>query len=339
LEYLTNFSMIIGGLILLVIGGELIVKGAVGIALNFNISTVIIGLTIVSIGTSAPEIMVSINAALTNHPDIAIGNIVGSNISNILLVLGTSALFYPIIIDKKLITRDLPFLIILTFLIILLCWTGKILSIFEGVILITCLISYILYTIKYSTPKTIMSQSEHEDYDKDLKDIEKEIHEIEEEIKEEELVKMKNSKAVIFIALSLLCLGTGAEILVDGAANLARFFGIKESIIGLTIVAIGSSAPELATCVVAAYRKHADIVAGNIIGSNLFNIMAGLSIASIITPVEVSDEFVYYDNWIMLIATCIFSLIVFYKHKVTRIAGLWFVILYVTYIISKFLNI
>jgi len=331
--------MIIGGLILLVIGGELIVKGAVGIALNMNISTVIIGLTIVSIGTSAPEIMVSIHAAMSNHPDIALGNIIGSNISNILLVLGTSALFYPIIIDKKLITRDLPFLIILTFLLLLLCWTGKEISVFEGITLSTCMVLYLLYTIKYSTPKSIMSQSEHEDYDKDLKEMEKEIHEIEEEIKEEDLVKIPNSKALIYIALSLACLAIGAEILVEGAANLARFFGIKESIIGLTIVAIGSSAPELATCVVAAYRKHADIVAGNIIGSNLFNIMAGLSIASIITPVEVSDEFVYYDNWIMLMATCVFSLVVFYKHKVTRIAGLWFVILYVTYIISKFINI
>lgn len=339
MEYLANFSMIIGGLVLLVIGGELIVKGAVGIALDMNISTIIIGLTIVSIGTSTPEIVVSINAALNNHPDIAMGNIIGSNISNILLVLGASAVFYPIIIDKKIITRDLPFLIILTFFIVLLCWTGKVLSLFEGIILVLCLVAYFSYTIKYSTTKSIMSQSKHDDYAKDMTKLEQEIHEIEKEVEEEKFVKIEMFKAIIYIILSLLFLGFGADILVEGAVDLARMFGIKESVIGLTIVAIGSSAPELATCIVAAYRKHADIVAGNIIGSNLFNIMAGLSIASIITPIEVSDEFIYYDNLIMLMATCLLALIVFYKHKMTRIAGLGFLILYVSYIISKFMNI
>lgn len=322
MDYLLNFGMILGGLILLVLGGDLIVRGAVGIATRIKVPTLVIGLTIVAIGTSAPEIVVSIQAALANHPDIAMGNIIGSNISNILLVLGISAIIYPISINSLIISRDTPFLIGLTMFFILMCATNTVISRNEGIGLVILLVIYLSYTI-ISAKAAKMSK----------KEIEEIKHEIEDEVPKDKNVYMD----IFFIAVSIPTLAYGADILVVGASNLALSVGISESVIGLTIVAIGSSAPELAACVVAATQKHPDIVVGNIVGSNLLNILAGISSAAIITPIRVEQTFIDYDNWVMLGATIVFAIIIMFAKKISRAVGILFASAYLFYITSKFL--
>ncbi len=315
------FFLISGGLVLLFMGGEVLVRGAVALANHVGVPTLVVGLTVVAFGTSAPELVVSIQATLTDHPNIALGNIFGSNISNILLVMGVSAAIYPIAIDPSIIKRDSPILILLTIIIIIFCWTNYTLEIWEGVVLTISLILYLSYTVLTA-----------------LKGGKKDTSHLEEEIKEELPADISNISSLVHIAIGIAMLAYGANILVDGSVQLATMFGISEGVIGLTIVAIGSSAPELATCIIAAYRKHSDIIAGNIIGSNLLNIMAGLGIAAMIKPLSVSDEFFIFDIWFMLAATLVMALIIHLRAKISKTVGLIFVLSYIGYIAIQFMK-
>jgi len=312
------FFQIAGGLTLLFLGGEALVRGSVAIARHLGVPVLIIGLTLVAMGTSAPELMVSISASLAGHPDIAIGNVVGSNIANILLVLGLSAIIYPVSINYKIKTRDNPAMLAITLLGSFFLWSEKIVTTTEGIILILCAVIYMLYT----------SLAEYKE-----KRLLAEI-----KIEQELPPDLKNWLAIIFVLLGILALTYGASILIEGSSSLARLFGISEAVISLTLVAAGTSAPEIATCVVASYHKNSDIIAGNVVGSNIFNIMFGLGGASVANSLAVSDGFLKLDIWFMIFVTLMLIITFIFSKKINRFTGIVFFVFYIGYIASQFYN-
>ncbi|WP_339838074.1 calcium/sodium antiporter [uncultured Flavobacterium sp.] len=259
-----NFFYIISGLVLLVVGGNWLLKSAVGLSYRLNISKIIVGLTVVSFATSLPELIVSVQAALDGHPDIAVGNVLGSNIGNIGLVLGIVLLINAIQIDKSFFSTDWPTkMIASTLLFVFLLMDGK-LSRGEGFTFIVLLILFLLYLVKQNK-KVIADISE---------------------IKEE---AMPYIKIFGFLAIGGFALWAGSELLVEGAVNLAKTIGVSERVIAVTVVSIGTSIPELASSVIASIKKENDISIGNIIGSNIFNILSVLGITAIIKPIENID--------------------------------------------------
>ena len=307
--------LIILGLLLLLAGGEVLVRGAVGIARRYNISPLIIGLTIVSFGTSAPELMVSLQAALGGNPDIAIGNVVGSNIANLALVLGLTVIIFPIIIDKNTLRIDWPVMMVAS----LLFWyfiSDGVISMYDGIFFVSILAAYIFYLF-YNSSKS----------------------EGDEEVLELEGFKVKwmQSLSVMLSLVALGCVGLiiGADFLVDGASKIASEFGVSDHIIGVTIVAFGTSVPELATSCIAAFKKQTDISVGNLIGSNIFNIFAILGITSIVTPITLQEEsLLQWDVfWMLGIAFLILPFTVF-GLKLQRWKGFVLFILYVVFMYS-----
>jgi cation:H+ antiporter len=291
---------IIGGLLLLVAGGESLVRGAVSVANKLGISVIIIGLTIVAMGTSAPEMVISILATMEGHPDIALGNVIGSNIANILLVLGLTALVYPVATNPDVTKRDGILMVMVSVLLLIFMLGGQITRL-EGLIFLGVLVAY-LFTMfirarRDSSPEII------------------------EEFEEETSFNYKWPWAVVMIGAGFVLLVVGADIMVTGAAEFARIFGVSEAVIGSTIVAIGTSAPELVTCVVAAYRKHSDIAVGNIVGSNLFNIIAVLGVAATSVPMDVNEQFLKADIWIMLAASTLLIPLMLSGKRISRTEG------------------
>ena len=311
---------IIGGFILLLIGGELLVRGAVALAKSWGMPTLVIGLTVVAFGTSAPELVVSGKAALDGHAGIALGNVIGSNISNILLVLGIAALIYPIAIDSKLGKFDGISMVLATVLVIAFMMTGGELSLIEGVILLLSLIAYLLITLRNTRRDKAMAEAQ--------------IHEIEEQVH----VSVNSWQAGGLVAIGIACLVFGADFLVGGAVSLARILGMSEAVIGLTLVAVGSSAPELATSVVAAFRRHSDVAMGNIVGSNLFNLLGILGIASIAAPIDVDPVFIKFDVWVLLAATLVLFGLMRFGKKIGRIMGGILALGYISYIVTLFMS-
>lgn len=263
-----NFILIVSGLILLVLGGNWLLKSAIGLSLKCNISKIIVGLTIVSFATSAPEMIVSVKAALSGFSDIALGNIIGSNIANIGLVLGVVLLINAINLDTTFLRLDWPVTMVTTILLFIFLIIDGVLSRSEGVIFIVILILYIIYLIKINTKI-----------------------ETEADFKNEQKISGNLSFKMIFIFLVLGGFGLwlGSELLVNGAVNLANNFGVSERVIAITVVSIGTSIPELASSIIAAVKKESSISIGNIIGSNIFNILSVLGITSIIHPIENID--------------------------------------------------
>ena len=294
------------GFVMLVKGADWFVSGAVCIADRFHIPPIIIGLTIVAMGTSAPEAAVSITSAFAGVADITVGNIVGSNIMNVLVILGLSATIVPLTVTKSTIRVDLPFLTAITVLLLVLGFNGTI-SFIDGVILIACFIGYITYliisTIKYSS-----------------------------QVEDEEITTMKISKAIplLFIGMGLIVLGSNFA--VDAATEIARILGMSERTIGLTIVALGTSLPELFTSVAAAIKGNADIAVGNIVGSNLFNILFVIGISSLIIPVPFATAFI--TDMVICIAISIFLWVICKaKRNIPRWSGLVMLAAYAGYLV------
>ncbi len=254
------------GLVALFFGGEFLVKGATGVARHFRLSPIVIGLTVVGFGTSAPELLVSLQAALEGQPAIAIGNVVGSNIANILLILGISVLIAPLVIPVKKLWRDFGFMLAATGILWLMLVNGSI-SRLEGLILMAGLIAFLI--VAFVTGK------EEPDVNADP--------------------LPPQWKAWAYTLGGLVVLVIGARLLVDSSIIIARQFGISEAVIGLTIVAVGTSLPELATSVIAAYRKHTEIAVGNIVGSNIFNIFGILGVTALIAPIPADPRFAAID--------------------------------------------
>jgi len=303
-----NYFYLLLGLAVLVYSGDLLVKGAVGIALKLNITPLIVGLTVVSFGTSAPELFASIKAANFGNPEIAIGNVVGSNIANLALVLGITAMIFPVAVARKILKKDWMVMVYATVLFFILSLDGE-LDASDGVIFIVSLVGYLGY-LYYVNKKSV----------------------------DEEEIEGAEEKAKTFFLLSILLLAGfiglyfGAEWFLKGAISIAEDNNIDDYIIGVTVVAFGTSVPELATSAIAAYRKHSDISIGNLIGSNIFNIFAVLGITSTIKPLPVPDE-VLTNNiyWMLGIALILFPMIYFNK-SINRWNGFLLFGLYVSYI-------
>ncbi len=314
-----TYLFLILGLATLIIGGEFLVKGAVGIAKKFHISSLVIGMTVISFGTSAPELIVSIKAALSGNPAIAIGNVVGSNIANIALVLGLTVIIFPIIVDRNSKILDWPVMMGASILFYLFAFDNIIES-WEGIIMVIILVSFTGYLIVSSRKKT----------KRNLK--------LEETKLDEAAKKVNVGKSILFVFLGLIGLYFGAEWLLNSAVTIAEDFGMSQTVIGITIVAFGTSVPELVTSCVAALKKETDISIGNLIGSNLFNILAVIGTTSIIKPIAVEQTVIDSDMiWMLAISLLLLPLMLIGK-KLGRIKGLLLFSIYVIYIVILLIN-
>lgn len=280
-----NFILIIGGLLLLIFGGDWLLKAAVALSLKLNISKAIIGLTVVSFATSAPELIVSINAALNGAADLSLGNVIGSNIANLGLVLGITLILTSINVSKSFYKTDWPVMLLASVLLYFFLWNDAVITTIEGLILFSLLIAFLVYLLKFQKVKN------------------------DEELPEEE--SSSNLKITFFLILGGLGLWLGSELLVKGATKLAQQFGVTERIIGITVVSIGTSIPELAASIIAIIKKEKAISLGNLIGSNIFNILAVLGITSIITPIQLNDKGLLSSDifWMMAIAFAVLPLV------------------------------
>ena len=275
-----DILMMLVGLVLLFFGGEGLIKGAVSLARNFGFSKLLVSAVVVGFGTSMPEMTVSVGAALTGASDIAVGNVVGSNIANILLIVGLAAVLCPIFVSGSAVKRDAFVMLAASLILCGLALTGRI-TFIAGFGMVAALIAYVAWS-----------------YHQDKKGgLETAAH-IEEDIEGE--LQLSRLKATVYALGGLVLLIGGAYLLVEGAVSIARGFGISEAVIGLTIVAVGTSLPELATSVVAGMRRHSDVIIGNIVGSNIFNILAILGVTAMISPIPVAAQMATYDVWIML---------------------------------------
>lgn len=271
---------LIGGFLLLLLGGNYLVEGGVAIARKFRVSPLVIGMTIVAMGTSAPELIVSVQAAFNGSPGIAMGNVIGSNIANIGLILGLTALIYPIHVNRNSVKTDGPVMLLASLLLIAAASTGIGLNRLEGLIFVFLMVVFVIYSIRAG----------------------KKTEEVEDKPRPLWL-------ASLMIVFSGLALAIGSDLLVTGAVTVARLMNVSEKVIGLTVVAIGTSLPELAASLVAAFKKEMDISIGNIIGSNIFNILSVLGFASLIHPIRF--EFSDYIGDLLLMLAFAVALIVF----------------------------
>tara|TARA_E500000081_G_scaffold141063_1_gene158675 strand:- start:959 stop:1894 length:936 start_codon:yes stop_codon:yes gene_type:complete len=296
------------GLVLLVFGSDLLLRSSIDLSLKYNVSKLVIGLTIVSFATSAPELLISISSVLKNSSDIAISNVIGSNIANIGLVFSIALLFVTINIKKENIKYDFPWLIIVSLLFIWFLQDSQI-DRFEGVVFTSVLVLFIIFSFK-------VRANESEDLD-DLS-----------------TSNMSLSKIFIYLALSSILLYSGSELFVESSIFFANYFGVSERVIGLTMVAIGTSLPELATTLVAIYKKELDISIGNIIGSNIFNILAVIGITSIIRTLSIkSSEILSFDIYVMFAFSAVLGVFFFFprKYKMYSIHGLFLLSAFLLY--------
>lgn len=316
-----EYFSVVGGLILLVFAGDKLVNGSVAIAERLHVSKLIIGITVVSFGTSAPELVVGIDAALSGAAEIALGNIVGSNIANVLLVLGIPALFYPFVCDDKEIRHGLFYMILATLLFVMLAFYGP-LHTWQGITMITLLVIFLYYSVRRARNNIKILKHDIDFAERALEDVDAKLEK-----------KLSLSNAIFITVLGLAGLILGAHILVDGAIIIARTIGIPEAVIGLTIVAIGTSLPELVTSLMAARNKHGDVAMGNIIGSNLFNILAIMGITSLVAPISIPEQFFHVDFPIMIATSLILIPIAMGKIKINRPLGVVFSVLYILYLL------
>ena len=294
------------GLFLLILGSNYLLKSSVELSLKYNISKVVIGLTVVSFATSAPELLISISSALKSSSDIAISNVIGSNIANVGLVFSTALFFVTIKISKNNVKYDLPWLLIVS-AVFFFFLQDLIITKYEGIILVALLSVFIYFMFKM--------REENDD----------------DEIEE---TKMSISKIIILLIVSSLLLFIGSELFVDSAIFFAKYFQVSERVIGLTLVAIGTSLPELVTSLVAIYKKELDISVGNIIGSNIFNILAVIGITSIIHELEVvGTQIIHFDIYVMIGFSILLGLFFFIPKKYTlyRPHGIILFLLFLTY--------
>lgn len=271
-----NVVFILVGLGLLIMGGNWLLKSAVALSLRLSIPKIVVGMTVVSFATSAPELIVSIKAALDGLPDLAFGNVVGSNIANLGLVLAVTVLMAPIDVRKSFYKTDWPVMMLASILFVLFIYFDGLLERYEGIIMVAMLFLFLVYLLRFQKPAVIDELPE-----------------------DDELLPLY--KTVLFLGLGGVALWGGSELLIEGAKNLAASLGVSDRVIGVTIVSVGTSIPELAASIIAVLKKEKAISLGNLIGSNIFNLLAVLGITSIITPISVVDDgLLNNDIWWML---------------------------------------
>lgn len=305
---ITSITLLTLSLVALYIGAIWLVKGSAALAYKARISRLVVGLTVVAFGTSAPELIVSINATLSGQGDIAIGNIVGSNIFNIAVILGISSIVYPLQAKKQLTKIDIPLMILATLLLTLLFWNGH-LGRLEGALFVIGIIAYTWFSLYYSRKTEKLKEN-----------------------RDDELQEQLNPWYIdsLYILAGLIVLIFASQLLVKNAVTIAQALGVSEAVIGLTIVAAGTSIPELATSVVSAVKKSPEIAIGNIVGSNLFNILAIAGTSALIHPIE-AENVNYIDLLVMMGISLILLPLVRSGQKVSRTEGIALVIMYVLY--------
>jgi len=304
------------GFALLFFGGDGLVRGAVGFARRFGVSPMMIGATVVAYGTTTPELFVSVDAALAGSPGISIGNVVGSNICNFLLILGTCAVIWPISLARGAsLGITTAVLAAATMLFIIVGWNGQIAR-WQGALMILLLAGLTFYNFQKERKNSGGEDAFAEEAEEFA----------------EKAPRTAGRAALIFI-LGILGVLVGADLLVKGAVAVARDFGVAEEVIGLTVVAVGTSLPELATAVVAAWRRHSDVALGTVFGANIYNILGIMGVVAAITPVPVPQQMLQFDLWVLLGITCVLGLWVRYLKSIGRLSGAFFLTFYAAYVI------
>ena len=301
---LLNILLLVIGFVLLIRGADAFIDGASALARRFNIPEIIIGLSIVAFGTSAPEAAVSISSVLQGASGVAVGNVLGSNIVNILLILGVSSVIAPLAVQKKTIQYEIPFVIFIT---IMLMWIGiryGAITRSGAAVLCLCFVLFLGY-LYFSAKKEIVNATK--------------------------TPEMSMTKILVYIVIGACALVLGSDLTVDSSVKLAEILHVPNRIIGLSLVAFGTSLPELVTCIVAARKKRVGLILGNIIGSNIFNILFVLGITGLIAPIKFDYAFTT-DTAISVVITTILWLITIYGHKLTRSVGIFFLVCYVGYL-------
>lgn len=299
-----DWILLLVGLVGLFLGGEALVRGAVGVARRLAIPPLLIGLTVVGFGTSTPELLVSVDAALRGAPDIAVGNILGSNIGNILLIVGLSALVWPIRVLGSTLRRDTAVMMAAALALVPLFWMG-VLGRGAGAALVAGLVAYLVWA--YRQPGDGASE-------------------------EAPAALAPMWMSLLWVGVGLGALMLGARFLVDGAVSIARGHGISEAFIGLTIVAVGTSLPELATSLVAAFRRQSEIAIGNIVGSNIFNVLGILGVTALVSPIPVAGRFLTLDLPVMIVVSALLTALLLLRPRIGRGAGVMLLLGYAAYL-------
>tara|TARA_Y100000590_G_scaffold464665_1_gene634682 strand:+ start:2209 stop:3192 length:984 start_codon:yes stop_codon:yes gene_type:complete len=318
-EILTNYLLVIFGLAALFVGGNYLVKGSVSLARKIKVSKLVIAVTIVAFGTSLPELLVSLEAALSGSPSLAIGNVVGSNIANVLLVLGIPAVIFAISTDGKGIKRD-SIILLFTYILMIFFFTNGRIEKWEGFFLFSLLIVFLLFTYFHSKKNRAS-----------LKNLEYEINDFE----------IISSYKIISISIlgGFCALFIGSKLLIKGASSIAFNMGIPEEIIGLTLVAFGTSLPELVTSLVAAFKKQGELVLGNIIGSNIFNTLGVLGITAFFVEINISQKMFSFDVILMIIAIIFLFPFIYLKKTIGKLIGIVLFLTYLFYVWAQFIGI
>ncbi len=308
------FLLVAGGLVLLILAGDFLVKGAVALSLRLGVPTLVVSVTIVGFGTSAPEMLIAVQSALDGSPGLALGNVVGSNTANVLLVLGFPALLYTLDTARSQSRRNYIMMLGVSVIFIALAFMGP----FYGwhALVLLGLLGVMLWDNLHA------AMGARTGYDADLAAL------------EGIRPNMPGWRMALYIFAGVVGLPLGAQLMIEGAQLIAARFGLGDEIIGLTLVAIGTSLPELATTTVAALRREADVALGNVIGSNMFNILAIMGVTSLFGPIPVAPEFLHSDLWIMLAASAVLGIFVFTKLKMGRLWGLVFLGFYGAYMFT-----
>ncbi len=315
-----NIFYLCVGIGLLTCGGEALIRGSLAAARRLGVSPLLSGLIIVGFGTSAPELVVSVNAAMEGRPDIAVGNVVGSNIGNILLILGICALITPLVVKPLVLRRDAATVVAASVLFLVLVLAGdRVLGRVDAAILLAGLIAYLVWAYRserlHATPSAELHQAEAEELSAAPKSV---------------------LWTVIAVVIGLLLLIAGSQVLLIGAIGIAGYFKVPEAVIGLTLVAVGTSLPELSISVVAAIRRHADVAVGNVLGSNIFNLLGILGVSSLLQPLPVHARILDFDQWIMLGASLLLLLFLYTGRCLSRFEGGLLLIGYGTYVWLSF---
>ncbi len=303
------------GLLILLLAGDSLVKGAVNLSLRLGVPALIVSLTIVAFGTSAPELLIAIQAVLDDAPGIAIGNVVGSNTANILLVLGIPALLATMHTSECETKKTFNFMIAASILFIALAFRG----VFDWIAAVVLLfgLSLVLWDAAREAKGHRAVNPGADEEEEDIEGVDPDL---------------PGWRIAIFLILGLIGLPLGADLLVDNATIIAKMYGVSDTVIGLTLVAVGTSLPELATTVMAALRRQADVALGNVIGSNMFNLLAIIGVASFVGPIPVDPSFLRFDLWVMLGASLLLLPFVYMRRDITRLWGVILTALYLTYL-------
>jgi cation:H+ antiporter len=311
---------VLAGLVLLFFGGDNLVRGSVALAHRLGVSYLVIGLTVVAFCTSAPELFVALTAALEGAPGVAVGTVVGSNIANLLLVLGAAGLVYPIARNTRSLQRDGVVGIGATILFLAFCFAGTI-RLWHGAVMLCFLVAFIV--ISYRSDRQSRAATAEK----------------EEEVRGLEPRRQAGWLVLVRLFGGIAAVLVGSDLLVDGAVGVARGLGVSDAVIGITLVAFGTSLPELATALVAAFHRHTDLALGNALGSNIFNILAIMGIVSVVTPVPIPEKIINFDVWVMLAVAVAFVALAAMVRRISRPMALFFLMIYAAYIFIQFSGI